>query len=210
MTKKNETTVSIPEIGLAILRLTLEGRTSLISHAWGEKTRKMMLEKQTGAARQKKAAKDPQADYQASLYPMPGEEGVYAFPSSGLKRAAVSACRFVEGIPMTRAKGSFFVVGEWVRINGSPTMREDIVMLNSGMKPVPDIRFRGEFKKWSMDLEIEYNTRAISPAQIINLFNNAGFGVGIGDWRPEKNGDHGRFCVKADAPPTKQAKAGSA
>jgi hypothetical protein len=35
----------------------------------------------------------------------------------------------------------------------------------------------------------------ISDEQIVNLFWRAGYQVGIGDWRPEKNGDFGRFTV---------------
>jgi hypothetical protein len=29
----------------------------------------------------------------------------------------------------------------------------------------------------------------------VNLFNTAGFGVGIGEWRSEKDGQHGMFHV---------------
>ncbi len=39
------------------------------------------------------------------------------------------------------------------------------------------------------------NSGAISAEQIANLLNTAGFGVGIGEWRPEKNGSYGRFHV---------------
>ena len=35
-----------------------------------------------------------------------------------------------------------------------------------------------------------------SEAQLINLVNAGGFAVGIGEWRPEKDGQHGMYCLK--------------
>jgi hypothetical protein len=34
--------------------------------------------------------------------------------------------------------------------------------------------------------------------EIFNLFELAGFLVGVGDWRPQCNGSHGMFRVKRD------------
>ena len=39
----------------------------------------------------------------------------------------------------------------------------------------------------------------LSAAQIVNLFNTAGFGVGIGEWRSEKDGQYGSFHVATEA-----------
>ncbi len=47
-----------------------------------------------------------------------------------------------------------------------------------------DIRFRPEYRDWSMEFCVVFNSRAISPEQIVNLVNIAGFGIGIGEWRP--------------------------
>jgi len=38
----------------------------------------------------------------------------------------------------------------------------------------------------------------ISDEQVVNLVNTAGFGVGIGEWRIEKKGEHGTFHVKSE------------
>lgn len=61
---------------------------------------------------------------------------------------------------------------------------------------VADIRYRCEFKEWSAVVKIRYNASVLSEAQIRNLFNVAGFGVGIGEWRPEKDGSFGMFHVE--------------
>jgi hypothetical protein len=44
-------------------------------------------------------------------------------------------------------------------------------------------------------VRVRFNANVLSAAQIVNLFNTAGFGVGIGEWRPEKDGQFGMFHV---------------
>lgn len=62
-----------------------------------------------------------------------------------------------------------------------------------------DIRYRGEFREWSADLAIRFNASVLSAEQITNLFNMAGFGVGVGEWRPERSGSFGMFHVATGA-----------
>ena len=91
------------------------------------------------------------------------------------------------------ARGMFHVnLGQdLVKINGTPEPREDMVRIQM----TTDIRYRGEFREWSVDLDVQYNAAAVSPEQVVNLFNVAGFAVGVGEWRPEKNGSFGMFHV---------------
>jgi hypothetical protein len=187
-------TIKIPKIAIGHLEITLVGDSPLICHKWSEKAKKEMLDKQMKAATEGKAAKDPQRDYEESLYVLPGGGG-YGFPCVAFKDAAVSACRFSEGITMTIARGAFHVVGELAKIDGEPSMREDMVRIGMG---TADIRYRGQFEKWRVTVMITYNKSALSPQQIVNLFKIAGFGVGVGEWRPEKNGSYGRFHVAGE------------
>ena len=182
--------VSLSRINLQRLRLRLVGDSALISHRWSDKAKKEMLDKQMLKAKQAKGAKDPERDYRESLYEHP--DGGYGFPCVAFKAAAVEACRFTDGMKMTEARGAFHIQGELAKIEGEPSMREDMVRIGMG---TADIRYRGEFKEWSTTLEIQYNANAITPEQIVNLFNLAGFGVGVGEWRPEKDGSYGRFHV---------------
>jgi hypothetical protein len=62
--------------------------------------------------------------------------------------------------------------------------------------------YRGEFPTWSATFEVRYNASVLFADQITNLFNVAGFGVGIGEWRPQKNCSFGRFHVEVDAEST--------
>ena len=182
--------VSLSRINLQRLRLRLVGDSALISHRWSDKAKKEMLDKQMLKVKQAKGAKDPERDYRESLYEHP--DGGYGFPCVAFKAAAVGACRFTDGMKMTEARGAFHIQGELAKIEGEPSMREDMVRIGMG---TADIRYRGEFKEWSTTLEIQYNANAITPEQIVNLFNLAGFGVGVGEWRPEKDGSYGRFHV---------------
>jgi hypothetical protein len=185
--------ISIPQIQVLEMQIVLVGDSPLICHRFSEKAKQQMLDKQMKKAAQAKAAKDPQRDYEESLYPHP--DGGYGFPCIGFKNAAVSACRFTDGLKMTEARGAFHVRGDLAKIEGTPTLREDTVRIAMG---TADIRYRGEFKDWRVRLHIRYNAAVLSLPQIINLFNLAGFGVGVGEWRPERDGSYGLFHVASE------------
>lgn len=187
--------IQIPPRNVHVANLTIVGESPLIVHNWSEKSKKEMLDKQMKKATPGKAAKDPQKDYEDSLYVHP--DGGYGFPSVGFKNAAVTACTSLnKAITKVAARQAFHVRGELVKIDGEPTPREDMVRVGMG---TADIRYRGEFRTWSATLTIEYNPLALSLEQIVNLFDHAGFGVGVGEWRPEKNGQFGRFRVAMEA-----------
>lgn len=191
MVVKKTETIEIPRIELGYLEILLIGDSPLIMHKWSEKAKKEMLDKQMKVAKKGREAKDPEQDYQDCIYY--DSDGDFAFPSVAFKNAAVSACRFTDGTKMTVARGAFHVEGEFVKIKDTkPNPREDMVRVGMG---TADIRYRAEFKGWTANVRLAYNKHALSSAQIVNLFNLAGFGVGVGEWRPEKNGQFGRFHV---------------
>jgi hypothetical protein len=203
MAKEQSIAIAIPKINVQQMEIVLVGDSPLISHAWSAKAKKEMLDKQMKKAKAQKEAKDPWRDYCDSLYWLTARpekatekdiaKAKFGFPCVAFKAAAVGACRFAE-IKMTEARGAFHVVGEFAHIQGTPEIREDMVRVGMG---TADIRYRGEFKQWQTALVVSYNGDALSPEQIVNLFNVAGFGVGVGEWRPEKDGSYGRFHVKA-------------
>lgn len=185
--------LQIPRIELEHFQVKLIGDSPLIMHKWSEKAKKQMLDKQMKLAKTGREAKDPERDFQESIYT--DRDGDYAFPSVAFKNAAVSACRFTDGTKMTVARGAFHVENEFVKISGTPTPREDMVRVGMG---TADIRYRAEFIGWTATVFVTYNKHAMSMEQIINLLNLAGFGVGVGEWRPEKNGQYGRFHVATE------------
>lgn len=190
--------IELPKLELEVMELIIVGQSPLICHRWSKKAKKEILDKQMKKAKRAKEAKDPDADYRASLYILEeltdGAEKGFGFPSVAFKKSAVDACSHVDGVTKVLARGAFHVLGEYVRINGEPRMREDMVRL-SGVGSVADIRFRGEFPDWWAKLEIQFNKRVLSAEQIANLFNISGFAIGIGEWRPQRDGIFGRFNV---------------
>jgi hypothetical protein len=193
---KSDEAVTVPPLETGKVTFTVHGLSSLIVHRFGEKSRKQMEDNQQGVARHKKAPKVPEEEFRSSLYVINDKKGIYGFPASGFKKAMVSACRYAEGFTMTKALGSFHVMGDLLQIKGpKPIMRTDVVRVGKFGSKTSDIRYRGEFKDWSIDVEILYNQRVVSKEILAHLLHLAGFSVGIGEWRPEKGGQFGMFAL---------------
>jgi hypothetical protein len=192
MATKTASAIELPPLNIQTVTFVLVGDSPLIVHAWSEKAKRQMLDKQMKKATKAKEAKDPEADYEACFYRT--ETGAYGFPAIGVKAAMVSACRFVDA-KMTVMRGAFHIDCEMLTVIGDPRPREDMVRVGMG---TADIRYRPEFVEWRMPVTIKFNASVISAEQLANLLNAAGFGVGIGEWRPEKNGSYGRFHVAAE------------
>lgn len=212
--------VEIPQLSKKTIQVKIVGKSALIVHAWSAKAVRMMLDKQMGKASAGREKKDPLADFQGSLYYLPNKQG-FGLPAPAFKAAIVTAANDV-GMKMTETKRSIHVNSYLVPIIAEPldkadftdydheylaklkfehkhgcSMRCDMVRLESG---VADIRFRGQFPKWGAVLEIEYNERVITAEQVVNLVNCAGYGCGVGEWRPSspqvRSGEYGRFEVE--------------
>jgi hypothetical protein len=187
-------------LDLRTITVCLEGVTPFISHAWDPKNLIKMQEKQAGAASKGREKRNPEADYEAAFYKLPDES--YGIKCGAFKMAAVTAVTSL-GKEFTKvgAKQAFFILrtkdgGELTKIHYPsdcpPYMRTDTVTVGMGGT---DLRYRPEFPVWGVKLDIQYNARAISQDQLLNLINLGGFSVGVGEWRPERSGDFGRFRV---------------
>lgn len=169
--------------------VVIEGTTPLITHKWSEKAKKMMLDKQQKKAVEREA-KDIDIEFHSSYYRLP--DGGYGFPAIGVKMAMVRAGKLL-GVAMTDSRCAFHVDGEFIKIEGSePEAREDMVRLSSG---VADIRYRAQFTNWKSTITLSFNSNLISLDDLKVFLESAGFSVGIGEWRPEKNGRSGMFRV---------------
>lgn len=194
--KESSVLIELPALEIRAMEITLVGDSPLICHKWSEKAKRQMLDKQMKKATQAKEAKDPKKDYEDSLYILSkpkARKKIYGFPTIGFKAAAVDACSHVSNVTKVQARGAFHIDGEFVVIDGTPRPREDMVKIGMGTS---DIRYRGEFPEWRTTFKIRFNQNVISPAQIMNLFNTAGFAIGVGDWRPQRDGIYGMFHVE--------------
>lgn len=203
-------TVELPALQKQRFQLRLVGDAPFLCHAWSQKARKEMLDKQMKKAKQAKAAKDPEQDFIDSLYwitpkPETKAEQLKAIKSGkakfgmmaiGFKHMAVNAVSHVDGLTKVLARGAFHVnPGEELIeiLDSQPHPREDMVRVGMGTS---DIRYRAEFPlPWSVIITIHYNASVISAEQITHLYEIAGFSIGLGEWRPEKGGYLGLFHV---------------
>lgn len=185
----------IPEHNKKRLTMRLVGKTPLIVHAWSEKNKLMMRTKQQKGAKMAKEAKDPNADFLGAKYT--DGKGRDCVRASFFKNAIVSACRYADDLKMTVIRGALFVEGDLLPLKFKEcNMREDTVRVGMG---TADLRYRPEYIDWSVDVSIEFLANVLTAAQIVNLVRLAGFSVGICEWRPEKNGDFGRFDVDLES-----------
>lgn len=220
MAQKTEV-VAIRPIEIKRVPVHIEGDTPLIMHAWSVKAKQMMLDAQMGKAKGKaKEKKSPAEDFIESMYwldnkpvlsPSMSEEAKmqafvdaieagarFGFPVTAFKQAAISAAyRMGWSKDKVSLRGAFFIESDengMVEINCSaPIMREDMVRVGMG---TADIRFRGQFDNWSADLIISYNANGPYDLEsIINIINAGGYVCGVGEWRPEKDGQYGQFHV---------------
>lgn len=199
-----EQQIVIPAMKIKTMDLRIVGDSPLICHAWSEKAKRMMLEKQTKRATAGREIRDPFREFTESLYWLtpkpetPTMEDVvnarFGFPTVAFKAAAVDGA-YQSGIvdKKTTLRGAFHILEEFAEIEGTPILREDMVRIGMG---TADLRYRGEFKEWSTTLHIRFNENVISVEQLCNFFNVGGFACGIGEWRPSKDGVYGRYHVE--------------
>lgn len=203
MAASKSTAIELPPLNLQTIEVPIIGDSGLICHAWSRKAREQMLAKQMKKATAGRAAKDPWQDFCETLYWLDGmpekpteadvENGRFGFPSVAFKAAAITAVTTIGSLTKVMARQCFHILGEHVEILGPPpSMREDMVRVGMG---TADIRHRAEFETWGAILRVQFNAGVMSAEQVINLFEAGGFGVGIGEWRPEKDGVNGRFHV---------------
>jgi len=193
--------IEIPEIRLGRMIVNIKGETPLITNRFGEQKRRMIEDKQQKKARGPREARIPDEEFQDALHLVSGQYGdagaVYGFPAAGLKKALVVAGGRFADEKMTHLRGVINIMGDVIPIIGSaPAMRSDTVRLRDG---TASIAYRPQFMPWSMEIPIVYNSALIGQAQILNLFQIAGFSVGIGAWRPECNGTCGQFTLSDTA-----------
>lgn len=213
--------VEIRPIEIKRVPVHIEGDTSLIMHAWSVKAKQMMLDAQMGKAKGKqKPKKSPAEDFIESMYWLEGKPTItdamseeekaaafaaaiengarFGFPVTAFKQAAISAAyRMGWSKDKVSLRGAFFIESDddgMIEIKSDvPVMREDMVRIGMG---TADIRYRGQFDHWSADLVISYNANGpYDLDSIINIINAGGYVCGVGEWRPEKDGQYGQFHV---------------
>lgn len=209
MTKKEEKVIEIKPIKINEIEITIKGLSPLIVHNFDEKSRQQIVDAQMKKPKVKEE-RNPIGDFMRSCYwitPMPKEltkeafdkalsaGARFGFPAKGVKESIVAGAFRNK---MTKDKvslyGAFLIPQELLEIDYKElVMREDYVRIAHGGT---DVRFRPEFRDWSMTFKIQYNENAYSLDEIINFINYGGFSCGLGEMRVEKGGNFGSYTVE--------------
>lgn len=192
--------IKMKKIDKKILRFTIVGTSPLIQHQWSEKAKREMREKHAGKKTKTREVRKPKEEFEAACYLTDNDE--YGLPLMAFKNSLIAAAHKDIGIEKTLVRKAFFIkTTDSNLINkmdcSDPVMREDMVRVGAGSA---DMRYRPEFRKWSTEITCEIDGQLLTIDDVVNLVNRAGFGVGIGEWRPEKNGEYGRFEVSDKHP----------
>ena len=215
-TKTTNEIIEIRPLEIVKTTIRIVGDSPLIMHAWSEKAKREMLEKQMKVTKTKaREAKNPYEDFIRSMYwlsDMPTDmtkEGFeaaiangarFGFPVTAFKQAAISAAyRMGWTKDKMSMRGAFYIDGDSNQMleikSDKPIMREDMVKVGMG---TADIRYRGEFRNWYVDMPISFNKNGkYEFEQIVNIINAGGYVCGVGEWRPERDGQYGMFHVSA-------------
>lgn len=191
--KKNA--VEIREFAMKQVVVPIVGISPLITHKFSEKARRMIEEKQAGIAKSRKHdVRNPEEEYELAKYK--STMGWDGFPAGGIKKCAIRGAKMI-GMVMKDANASFFIKADdmetnLIKIHEEAKMRTDMVRIGMG---VADVRYRPQYTYWKANLTIEYNEGMISLSQLLQIIKAGGWGNGIGEWRPEKSGEFGRFTL---------------
>ena len=190
------TAIEIHQINAETIRVPIIGTAPLVTHRFSEKAKRKMLDDQQGR-KSPKLPRDPDAEYEAAAYRF--ADGGYGMPVLAFKAATVGGGRFFAAVTMTALKQFMFFRGEigvdgqlLARIEGDPRMREDVVRIGRGSA---DLRYRPEFTPWRTTLDVTYVTSALTRSSVLSLIDAGGMGVGVGEWRPEKDGAFGTYQI---------------
>jgi len=194
-TKKVAKMINSAEKGIQKLDLTLAGMPGsiLVVHAFSEKAKKEIRDKQQKKAKEAKEERKPQEEYLAARYL--DNQGRECIPITALKKSFISAATAFDDLTKVGLRQALFVnpqdaPGPLVpieTIEGDPAvgaMREDAVTIGISTR---GLTYRPEYPEWRIRLTIEYNPRLISEEQLLALVDQAGWGVGICEGRPERS-----------------------
>lgn len=187
--------VTLLDVKAKTVIIPIRGTSPYICHNWDAKVEKMIEDKEQKKGKVKgREARKPEDEVDACFYR--DDKGRYCIPARAFKKAVVSAATSLDDVrnfPKTKLRQAIFFDGDLLPIiyNTEPEMRRDHVPANKG----GPMRYRPEFKDWAVNLVVTFNESVLSLDQVVNIISLAGFAVGVGDWRPEKDGNNGRFEV---------------
>jgi len=170
--------------------LEIEGTAPLLQNKFSQKAIDEMLRKHMGLSVQKEK-KIPAECVERAI--IKNVDGKVCIPPTAIKKAMLSASTSIKGMKKTSIRSSVFIEGGSIPIDYSQMVPQMDMVRTSGIGRTPDIRFRPRFEDWKARLNILF-PETLPVQTVVDLLNRAG-NVGVGEWRPEKDGNYGTFIV---------------
>jgi hypothetical protein len=179
--------------------LELTGTSSLIQNNFSQKAVEEMLRKHMGLNVQREKKKPSDCLERATIRNV---DNRVCIPPAAIKKAMLTAAMQVKGLKKTQLRTAIFVEGQSIPITFERMIPRMDMVRTSGMNRQPDVRFRPEFQGWKTRLTVVFSD-FIGAQSVVDLLNRAGT-VGVGEWRPEKDGTFGTFVVSRNIVSTKE------
>jgi hypothetical protein len=195
-------TIALPAPNVGRMKVRIRGLTPLMQNRWRPTVIEGMRGKQEGKAKNKREARDPDAEVaeilEAATVSKNGKV-VYGHPLESIVEAMASAGhRMGEG---WAKKGPAIKGAVTVMVPGS-----DLIPIE-GPRPVRDTRpgrikgtwtivHRPKYERWAMEFVVEFEHSLFSQETFLHLLMLAGRTVGIGSFRVENGGQYGRFEIE--------------
>ena len=202
MPKKKITTeemIDITPVRMASIKCHLVGTSPLIMHRFPKKAWEQLLFPKGRANAAEKADNlkhDPLMEFRESVYRNRDQRQAAAIhlPSGAFTKAIASAALDLPGATKAQILRLVSVKSTQINLYGVPQMYMAMTR-SSDIARTPDVRTRAIFPEWACEVDIGFVETLVKQNQVVNLFAAAGVIVGLGDWRPQKGGTHGRFDI---------------
>lgn len=175
------------------------GLSDLITNCIGPEVRKTLKGGlNEGEIQPEKEDRDPQKEFQNSIYRMSETDWSPAFPGIGIRKALIVAAKRMGAGVGTKVAANVFVDDEMIAIlDRLPKKDQATIRMEQGGKSGGlAVSNRARFERgWRMRVWVSFNASMFTRNEIVNLFEAAGFGIGIGCRRPELEGTNGRWMV---------------
>jgi hypothetical protein len=179
------------------IKVIIDGRTPLLTHnpeAMGQ------------GSKTKRGSRipEPEDEAEAGCYRM--EDGALAIKGEAPRGAilgAASAWKMKNRATMKSALSHITIVEELIPLldlAGNPLKSYEIDRRRAIVVKQGIIRSRPKFNEWSCTFTIEFDPAiVVEPRTIVEILADAGGRIGVGDFRPARNGWFGRFAVRSYA-----------
>ena len=188
--------VNSAEEGIREIDVVIKGRpgSPLVIHQFGEKPKNDIRDKQQKKGTKAKEARDPEAEFLAARYI--DAKGRECAPITALKKAIITAATAFDSLTKVALRQALFVSPTLERTSmfvpiqladgsfAKGVMREDAVTIGINTR---GLSYRPCYDEWYLRIHVEFNPRLVSEEQLLKLIDQAGWGVGICEGRPERS-----------------------